>query len=58
MAKNTFICENCGAEHEDTFELITLHGVNFCGDCAHQFYFIDDPFLGIIALPETNPDLF
>ena len=55
MAKNTFICENCGAEHEDIVELITLNGVNFCSDCAHQFHFINDPFLGVVALQEIDP---
>lgn len=55
MAKNTFICENCGAEHGDIVELITLNEVNFCSDCADQFHFINDPFLGVVALQEIDP---
>jgi len=58
MVKNVFICENCGAVHEDTSQLIALNGVNFCGDCVHQFHFINDPFLGVVALQEVDPASF
>ena len=53
-----FECENCGKVYEDDFQLLSLNGVNFCGECSDQFHFLKDDALGFIALREIDKEEF
>ena len=45
-------CRNCGRIHETDHKLISLNGIDFCGDCSDEFHFLKDDYLGFIALKE------
>lgn len=45
-------CGNCGKihTHENRGNLISINGIDFCSECAHNFESVYDPYVGTVIL--------